>query len=142
MLEYRKNYLTYTKKLFERLRNIYDRDLLGKKRKKPILYFEDFTNFIKRLISLCFSQIYPDVIFQLVNPAIEILSLINQFFGMKNSEIRKGTIVEGCNFLATTSFFDSCNFYNLVNCLQSSFESVRSLTHELLKAFSNLHKED
>ena len=45
-------------------------------------------------------------------------------------------------FLKKTTFFDSCNFYNLVICLQSSYESVRSLAHELLGAYTELSRDD
>ena len=63
MPEYRKNYLTITKKLFDRIRNIYDREMTGRKRSKPILYYKEFEQFICKLIDLSFGQIYPDVIF-------------------------------------------------------------------------------
>ena len=64
------------------------------------------------------------------------------FFGNQEAEVRKGTVIEPIKLLFETSFFESCNFYNLVSCLQSSYESIRSLAHSLLKAYTSLPEED
>lgn len=85
---------------------------------------------MNELIELCFENIYPGSIFEITNPALEILLLVLNLFGPKGCEIRKGTFIEPSQFLLEkTSFFTSSNFQNLVICLESSYESIRSMAY-------------
>jgi hypothetical protein len=84
--EYRKNYLTVVKKLFNRLRTIYDNQLLreSKSKSKKLAvkdYFSEFVYFLKNIIDVCFMNVFPDAIFELIDPSLEILSLVLIFFG-------------------------------------------------------------
>lgn len=135
MPEYRKNYINLTRKMLERFRRIYEKDITNKNR-KPTEHFDHFIKFINYLIELSFSNIYPDSIFEITNPAMEILHLIVNLFGEQKFEIRKGTFITPSCFLSThTEFFKIANFYNLVSCLKCSYESIRKLAHKILENF-------
>ena len=87
------------------------------------------------MIDVCFLNVFPDAIYELVNPSLEILQLIQNNFGGKRSENKKGYILEPTQILKETSFYSFTHFENLISCLQSSYESVRKLAHELLNTF-------
>lgn len=96
---------------------------------------------MKQLIDLCFLNVFPEVIYELVSPALEILQLIQNNFGGKRIENKKGYILEPTQILKQTSFYSYTHFENLLSCLQSSYESVRKLAHELLNHFDELDKK-
>ena len=55
---------------------------------------------------MCFENIYPDSIFEIANPALEILLLIVTLFGSEEEEIRKGTFIKPTQILyEKTTFF-------------------------------------
>lgn len=97
---------------------------------------------MKQLVSICFTSVFPEAIFELVNPALEILSLLQNYFGNKKVEVKKGIFFEPTPILAETSFYDFKNFENLLACLQSSYESVRKLAHDLLNFFDQIQNKE
>lgn len=59
--DYRRNYITATRKFFERLRTVYERELLPQpnKKAKPVKMFAEFKRFLQRLLADCFERLYP-----------------------------------------------------------------------------------
>ena len=114
--EYRKNYLNLTRRMLERFRKIYEKDITGRNVRKvedktivkETQYYKNFLNFLSSIIDLCFSSIYPDSIFEISNPALEILLLIVTLFGPEEEEIRKGTFIK-----ASTVLFEHTNFFEI-----------------------------
>lgn len=50
-------------------------------------------------------------------------------------------MIEPCQLLIKkTNFFTNTNFQNLTTCLQSSYESIRTIAHEIIKNFDNFDK--
>ena len=144
--EYRKNYLAATKKMFERLRAAYEHELtktpeqlLAKnKRYKQKAYYSEFKKFMEKLIATCLENIFPEVIFELASPALEILLMITSFFGRDRNEVKKEQVLEPSHLLPELGFFSESNFINILGCLQSSYESVRLLAHQILRLFYDL----
>jgi hypothetical protein len=64
--------------------------------------------------------------------------MIGQYFGRQKIEIKKGQILEASHILTETTYFEKINFENLLCCLQSSYESVRLLAHQILRLFHDL----
>lgn len=62
------------------------------------------------MIALCYDSIFPDVIFELANPALEVLALIATYFSRSRVEVKKGQVLEAALILPETSFFEHRNF--------------------------------
>jgi hypothetical protein len=79
------------------------------------------------LLEHCFACLYPDMPFELANPALEIILNALNHFGVYDYEVRKGTIIKGNSLLRYLGVFSEPNFGVLISCLQSSFENIRTL---------------
>lgn len=98
--------------------------------------------FLSRLIDLCYENIFPDVIFEIANPALEVLVLIGTYFNRNRIEVKKGQVFEASHILKQTKYFEHRNFENLLCCLQSSYESVRILANQILTFFYDIEAVD
>jgi hypothetical protein len=56
-------------------------------------------------VDICYTNVFPDVIFELANPALEIILLVGQFFGRDRTEIKKGQAFEATKILSQTNYF-------------------------------------
>lgn len=68
--------------------------------------------------------------------------MIGNFFNRSKIEIKKGQVFEPAHILNSTNFFNTRNFDNLLCCLQSSYESVRVLSHQILQLFYDVSDTD
>jgi hypothetical protein len=82
--DYRRSYLTSTRKFFERLRTVYEKELLPQagKKPKPVRLFSEFKQFLQQLLKDCFERLYPEMPFELANPSLEIIQSALNFFGV------------------------------------------------------------
>ena len=133
--EYRHRYLEIFRRLFERVRNIYERALVPLRKHKPILYYNEAIDFVIRMIQQCAETLYPEVAFEIACPVLEIWLMLLYYFGVYDYEIRKNCDIKGCHVLRDKGVFTRSNFYAVAILLQSSFENIRSLALAILEQF-------
>ncbi|KAL4459843.1 hypothetical protein ABPG74_003369 [Tetrahymena malaccensis] len=140
--EFRKDFLGSFKRFIERLRLVYERDIIlieeGKQPKKK--NFKSFVNFIQKCVDTILSSMYPQICFEIANPMLEILQLILQNFpAHKPYEYKKGLIIQNTKFLQThivnPPLFSQQNVECLLVHSNSLWESIREISIHILSFF-------
>lgn len=93
---FRKNYITKLRFLFERIRASYEKDIA----KDNVAKLQDVIAFTKRTLNALYKELQPGCAFEISNPCLEILKMIYTYLGTPYQlEVRKGSFVEKCMFL-------------------------------------------
>jgi hypothetical protein len=136
---FRKECLVQFKWLIERTRRCYEKDFFlidaGRAPKKDLSLLSRYINL---MLDDLYSQLFPDISFELANPVLEILKLIYEYLGnWRDVEIRKGFVLKPINYLSTLqcNAFSEARFEVLLTQMASSWESARILSYELLQLF-------
>ncbi|EGR31610.1 thyroid adenoma associated, putative [Ichthyophthirius multifiliis] len=139
--EYRKGYLCIFKRFLERLRLVFENYKQRSKNKKELInetHYINFQTFLKNITNFIFSQLYPEVSFELGNPCLELINYILQNFPQKKPiEYKKGEIINPSQILqnANPDLFSRENFEILLVQTRSMWESIRILSINILKGF-------
>lgn len=79
---------------------------MTKKKYKQKAYFKEFTAFLSDLINVCYLNIFPDVIYELASPSLELILMIGQFFSRDRIDIKKGQTFEAAHVLNSTKYYE------------------------------------
>lgn len=134
---FRNEVVTAFKKFFERLRRIFEHHLTGKKPKKIAktkAQFEDFKNFMQRLLQVFLNQSRPETPFETLYVLFETLQFIFKLFGPEDS-IYKGRVFPGSRFLVELGFCAPQVLNALCASLNNSADTHRSAALSILGLF-------